>query len=168
MTGPRRPEQFRLDWRAYFRAFSEAHGGDPVEHGGRLLFADGWQYSSTDHAGPEWPAPEDEQELRRLQTYYWNRRLWIVRTERNKLYEKLKGLEELQGTKSVALQTVARQPDEAGRSSVKRGPLDLAGMQARLAWLKADVQWCESQLEGIRSGSEGGNEQTAQSAIDGL
>ena len=133
----------KLDWRAYFRAFCEAHGGDPVAHGGRLLFQDGWQYSSTDHAGPEWPPPEDPNKLLALRRFYWQRRRQIVEAEWRKLWEAVRGLEELQGHKSAPLQS------QAGREGGERraaGPLDLAGLKARLSWLQDDVGWCEQKL----------------------
>jgi hypothetical protein len=160
MIGPK-PAQaggVHLDWRAYFRAFSEAHGGDPVYHGGRLLFADGWQYSSTDHAGPEWAPPESEEELRRLVRAYWKRRLQIVTAERKLLWERLKGLEQLQAAKSLPLQRTAREPDGEGRVKMVRGPLDLDGMRARLAWLADDIKWCQGKLDerGSNGGTDGG------------
>ncbi len=69
--GPQiRKSDIRLDWKEYFRLFLEEHG-EPILYNGKLLFQDGWQYSSTQYQGPENPPPEDTKELHYLQVVYW-------------------------------------------------------------------------------------------------
>lgn len=70
----------RIDWRAWFESFLASHG-QPVSHEGRMLFADGWQHSTTDPAGPAWPPPADPEALRVLQCAYWRRRRVLVEND---------------------------------------------------------------------------------------
>src|SRR5262245_41862310 len=70
-----------VDWRAYFLAFMEVHGKNPVEVNGKLLFPDGWQYSRNNHAGPEYPPPADPDQHRGLRIVYWKKRREIVETQ---------------------------------------------------------------------------------------
>lgn len=104
-TQPELPKlNFKLDWKAYYRRFSEAHGGNPIVYKGRQLFRDGWTYSLNDYAGPEWPPPADPKELLTLQKVYyytlWNRAQNELMALRSR-YDAIKGLQE---TKSVPLQ----------------------------------------------------------------
>lgn len=139
-------QQVQLDWPAYWAKFLAAHG-DPVPHKGRLLFADGWQYSATDHAGPEWPPPEDETSLRQLQAAYWQERRAIVAAEKEQLGNTLTQLRNLQVGKSIPLQTRRGWWDaEAGKAASATGDLDFGEMEGRLAWLAEDVERCSKQL----------------------
>lgn len=137
----------RLDWRAYFKEFCELHGRDPVSYRGRLLFPDGWTYSSSDYAGPEWPPPDDPAELLAVQSSYWRRRRGIVRRERDELRLAVQSLAEMQRCKSVPLQQVVQMRDsETNQRVTSRKPLDLDGLKARLAWLEEDVAECDRHL----------------------
>lgn len=106
-----------LSWKAYYKVFSEKHGGVPILYKGRQYFRDGWSYSATDYAGPEWPPPSDPKELLTLQRVYWytlhNRcrnELLILRRQ----FDHLKGLQE---EKDVPLQMIVeeRQEGEQGK-----------------------------------------------------
>lgn len=142
----------RLDWRAYFVRFCEAHGNNPVEHGGRLLFADGWRYSSTDHAGPEWGPPSSE-ELKKLQRAYWEARLVLVERERGRLQATIIELEGLQSQRRVPLQqrTFAWSDDfaEDGHrmATISSSDVQLMPLQQRLKLLIADVAHCGKMLK---------------------
>jgi hypothetical protein len=65
-----KPSERDLQWRPYFLKFCEQHG-DPVTVGPRLLYPDGFQYSSDSYSGPEWQPPDDPEELQRLVLMYW-------------------------------------------------------------------------------------------------
>ena len=73
---------FRLSWRDYFLGFCGAHG-EPVQAMGRLLFPDGWSYSSTDYKGPEWPPPAGAEQLAELLRAYWDGRLAEVERQQS-------------------------------------------------------------------------------------
>lgn len=136
-----------LDWKAYFKAFEEEHGKNPVVFEGRLLFSDGWTYSASDHAGPEWPPPADEAELRRLQVAYWRKRKQIVSSELVRLRHDIDGLRHMQSVKSIPLRQVVRYFDSDAKKRVtERQQLDLAGLESRLRWLEADAADCEAKL----------------------
>lgn len=137
----------RLDWRAYFKEFCDLHGRDPVPYRGRLLFPDGWTYSSTDYAGPEWPPPDDPAELLAVQSSYWRRRRGIVRRECVTLQLAVQSLAEMQGCKSVPLQQVVQIRDsETNKLVTSRRPLDLEALKGRLTWLEEDVAECNRHL----------------------
>lgn len=140
--------QVQLDWRAYFMLFCEHHGGSPIHFGGRLLFADGWSYSSTDYAGPEWMPPTDPLELRELMRAYWMRRKAIVFNEARELRQEVIGLQEMQSVRKVPLQHATTNFDqETGKLSMTRGDLDLTDMIGRLSWLEEDVVECGNRLK---------------------
>ena len=150
--------QVKLDWKAYFENFCSEHGGDPLLIRGRLLFRDGWQYSSTDYKGPEWPPPTDTVALALLQRDYWARRLEIVRDEYNQLSGRLKYLADMQKQKSGHLQRsiVVEKLNDDGKKLRVPGvvDLDLALFEGRLDWLKADIVECEEQLTRLKETSD--------------
>lgn len=137
-----------LDWDGYWRAFREAHGDNPLEVGGRLLFRDGWTYSASDPSGPEWPPPADPNRRAKLIARYWSRRRDVCHAELVTLKHQLEKLKGLAACRSAPLQQRATFADpETGRLRQEKGPLDLAGMEGRLAWLAADVALCDEQLK---------------------
>lgn len=135
-----------LDWVAYFRAFCEAHGA-PVLWGGRLLFADGWTYSSTDHAGPEWPPPADPALLRQAQKDYWRRRHQVSNAQMHDLAQELFSLEELQRGKSLPILQSQTAVGPSGAVTFDERPVDFEAMRQRLTWLEDDVRECLQHLE---------------------
>lgn len=145
-----KPYEVVLDWRAYFKRFCEQHGGNPVSHGGRLLFGDGWSYSSTDYMGPEWSPPTDPDELRVLLTAYWTRRRLIVKAEYDALAKTFDGLKRDAAVRSVPLQQriVVQEENAEGKIVVRQQAidLDLQAVQLRLEWLRGDVEQCNSKL----------------------
>ncbi len=100
-------QKVRLDWRAYWKEFSREHGDYPVKFRGVLLFRDGWTYSSSGYAGPEWPPPADETALRKLVRGYWLLRKREVRKLWWEQQTEYDGLKRLQSTRSQPLQRVA-------------------------------------------------------------
>lgn len=145
-----------LDWVGYFKAFSEAHGGNPLVHGGRLLFPDGWRYSASDYAGPEWAPPDDPEAHRALLRAYWGRRKGVVNSEARQLRGDLDHLRGLQSVRKVPLQAlryVKVTDPETGTSGYKAvsGPLDLTAMEGRLAWLQDDLTECDRVLAALRN-----------------
>jgi hypothetical protein len=127
----------RLDWPAYFEDFCEQHGKFYVEFRGRLLFEDGWQYSATDYAGPEWPPLEDSKQLLVLQRQYWKLRLRQSLELAFKARVVAKGIENLQRAKSGTLQE---------RRGKKVAPVDVEALEGRKQWLEDDVELCKEKL----------------------
>jgi len=115
----------KLDWKNYYFKFSEQHGGNPVVYKEVQLFCDGWRYSLTDYAGPEYPPPEDKKELRKLQLVYWYTRWNRAKNELNFVEQKAVMLRNLQSTKDGQLQHIVTSEDENGkklRESVDYNP----------------------------------------------
>lgn len=139
----------RISWRAYFRTFCEQHGGYPltVEDGTRLLFSDGWQYSSTSWKGPEYPPPDDGAERAALVRTYWGLRKSAVSITLAEVSEKLRAMEALQGSRSAPLQqrTVHRDP-ATGKRTVTTEPVNLDELRGRVEWLRADLLLSEERL----------------------
>jgi hypothetical protein len=98
--------KLKLDWKAYYNQFSEKHGGTPIIYKGKQLFADGWTYSSTDYAGPEWPPSNDSKELHTMQLVYWYTRWNRAKNELMLLRNRLDAMKGLQESKDVPLQQV--------------------------------------------------------------
>lgn len=154
MRKPKQTEQrvqLRIDWRAYYREFCDAHGGIPVEHGGRQLFEDGWTYSLTDYRGPEWPPPADARELLALKIEYWNIRLKAVLAQRDRLAVLLRDVEQLMLRRSCPLQQRVTYVDEAGKRQTQTGPLDVEPLRARHELFCDDVAYCEDKLNQLRA-----------------
>ena len=147
---PRKGVTYRIDWAEYWRAFCEEHG-EPVPFEGRLLFADGWTYSSSDHAGPEWPPPEDGGRLLFMRRSYWQQRRHMVRTELEGLRDQAENLARLQESKGLPLRGSISYSSGNGIVVEKvQGPQKFAD---RAIWLKGDLARCEVELAGInRSG----------------
>ena len=129
--------KLRLDWKEYFKKFVEAHG-EPVDYGGRLLFRDGWQYSSTRYQGPEYPPPEDPANLREDKLTYWRLLHERLNREANELSQQITMLTQWQNEKSMPLQQRVAYPSttETGLPILKRGDpedLNLSGLNANLA-----------------------------------
>ena len=142
MTAPF-PLAVRLDWRAYFLEFLEAHGNNPVEHQGRLLFADGWSYSSTDYAGPETPPPDNVIELADLQRVYWTKRRELVRRE----LARLRPLANLQRSRALPLKhRIGCFVEDAGRMKLKTSTADLA-VNEQVELLEADLEHSRTKLD---------------------
>ena len=138
-----------LDWEEYFLAFKNLHGGDPVFLGGRLLFQDGWGYSAIQVEGPEFPPPEDQEQLRLLKLKYWKRRRSIVYDETHRLGHVLTSLKELQQAKSATLIQIKGVVGDDGLKKPERVPLDLNTntITGRLTWLKMDLARCDEMIE---------------------
>lgn len=140
--------RIRLDWRAYFRSFVEAHG-EPIRWGKRLIFPDGWAYAALDHKGPEWPPPENPNDLRRLQKKYWDLRLAMIQSQRQRLEGDLRALDEMQRARRIPLQERFLYVEETADGPVARyetRPLDLSAMTERLVWLSSQADLCVMKL----------------------
>lgn len=149
--------QVRIDWRASFLAFCEAHGRPVATHhdeqgrAGRLVFPDGWTHSPTDHKGPAWPPPENPAALLGLLYSYWVKRRGIVREEAFKAQARYDLVSQAQAQSSVPLQQVVTSWDpELKKLVTKRGPLDLEGPRMRLEWCLRDLVYAEEELAALR------------------
>lgn len=140
-----------LDWRAYYLKFQERHG-DPVTLGGRLVFPDGWSYSSTDHAGPEWPPPEDAKELNSLLQDYWTRRLVLVKAEYLQLSYDLRLLKQIAETRDAPLQHVVSIADDNGAVRTQTMDLDFGLLETHVRHLGMDLERCQDELANLRQG----------------
>ncbi|MFA5056518.1 MAG: hypothetical protein WC485_00255 [Opitutaceae bacterium] len=137
--------KIRLDWRAYFLRFCQAHG-EPVMHAGRLLFSDGWQYSATDYAGPEWPPAESPSELATRKHAYWSIRHENARQRLLYAERRLTGLQRWQDAKSLPLQQAFRQSDEAGMAHTVSTDIDLDTLTQQVELFRQELHDCESAL----------------------
>jgi len=135
----------RLDWAAYFRKFCELHG-EPVAHRGRLIFRDGYAYSSSNYEGPEWPPPEDSAELAALVRAYWQSRLRMVEAEIAQLKQTVQGLFEAQAGRSAPLQHTVSYVDDDGKRRVEAADVDRAALVERMKWLVDDARECQRAL----------------------
>lgn len=143
-------ESIQYDWEAYYKRFKELHG-EPVESGGVALFPDGWTYSLSDFAGPEWPPPDDSRQLRNLQCKYWQVRKRLLQTEASKLRSQIQLASKFQAQKSAPLQQVSSGLNEQGLETLQVADIDFDAMQARLEWIQASVLKCSEKLEELTS-----------------
>jgi len=140
----------QLDWTAYWEEFKKAHGGDPVEHRGRLLFYDGWTYSASDTAGPEWRPPQEPSELEMFQVAYWKTKRNLLSQEHAALIAQIESLEKFQFHKDVPLQAVTSTMDvETGQKVLSSDPIDFEAMRGRLDWLASEIRRSEEELKNI-------------------
>ena len=144
-----------LDWREYYLAFRQEHG-DPVQYMGRLLFADGWRYSALDYAGPEWPPPEDEANLRGLKIAYWRLRRSVVSAKADTLQIKLRAISGLQSGKSISLPLKYYAKEMVPGFSGELKELDVTAWDDLLIVLRQDVENCDLRLRelGVNDGSK--------------
>lgn len=147
--------QVHLDWKGYYKQFEEKHGepvqlldrdGKPL----RLLFADGWTYSCTDYAGPEWPPPKNEQDRARLIAEYYKIKFGLVRNEYIDLCRLISYLRDLQSAKDVPLQQIASYfDDEQNKRVIGRFEVELTPLIERREWLRKAISECEQRLTEI-------------------
>lgn len=139
--------QIKHDWGAYFRAFHERHGGDPVEYHGRILYSDGWMYSSVDHAGEEFPPPDDPARWTELMVWYWRHHLARINTELTMLDGILRSIKQVKSTRSMPIMHRSYVFDEElGRKTWKSEPLDEKLYEGRRDRLLTAKQDCENRL----------------------
>ena len=139
-----------LNWQAYYEKFKEKHGY-PILYKGRLLFPDGWTYSATDYAGPEWCPPESPSVIADLRLDYWRIRLAMVMDEHGVLKRRLENLQRIQKDHDVQLQQrTVHYNEEKKRRVAEISDLDLATFQGRFDWLSADIQECNEHIEEIK------------------
>lgn len=151
MTAKRPPEvaalpqrKVTLDWRAYFIEFCRVHG-EPVRYKDRLLFRDGFTYSATDYQGPEYPPPQDLNELDKLTLTYWKLRRQHLNTLMRSLLAEKKQLTEVQAGRSVPLQQVATIHEDGVAKKGYRS-VDFDALNAKIAWVRDDLQECAERL----------------------
>lgn len=143
---------FQIDWPEYFKEFCRLHG-DPVQARGRLLFADGWMYSATDYAGPEYPPPVEPDKLEDLQRTFWEENLKIRRQMYQKALYVHEGAENVVNSRSAIVSRVAHREDENGKRRRVAEPIDLVELKEIVDSLAADVKTCEQELEQLHATS---------------
>lgn len=155
-TQPALPQlKLKLEWRAYYQRFSEMHGGYPIIYKGRQYFADGWSYSMTDYAGPEWPPPTDPEELATIQKVYWYTRWNRARNELMVLRERYDGLKGLQETKSAPLQQIVTVRNEETKKVEKHiGDWSPAVFDHVLDFIEQEVQLADSKIKELSSSQD--------------
>lgn len=139
-----------LNWTAYFDRFVQVHG-EPVLYDRRFLFADGWRYASDNHAGPEYPPPEDPKRLARLQVIYWT----IMQKKHTDdilfLSRQIDALEAFQEAKDQPLQQTAAVFDpDLGKTVRGVKDLDLQAMREVLEELEAKNSRCNDELRRLK------------------
>lgn len=128
---------FRIDWRRYFRDFDAAHGGNPVEIDGRLVWEDGWSYSSHDYRGPEWPPPERLADLNALLLKYWTAIKADAGAQLKQMREAKRTLLELARTHSQPLhKKVKLGLNDQGMQQWDHQRIEADAVTGRLAWLE--------------------------------
>lgn len=141
---------FQIDWPEYFKEFCRVHG-DPVPARGRLLFADGWTYSATDYAGPEYPPPEEPDKLLDLQRTYWEESLQIRKQWHAQAVRVYEGATAAVNSRSAMVSRVAYREDETGKRRRVSDPIDLNELKEVVETLAADVKTCEQELEKLHA-----------------
>lgn len=140
-----------IDWERYFQEFCNAHGRYPIVYEPKedivlLLFPDGWMYDGLNYDGTEYPPPDDHNELMELLTYYWKRRLRIVKGEHDSLAHSLSRLKDLQRSRSLPIYQRSEIRTDEGKTETQSQKLDLVMHEKRLQWLKKDIQECKDKL----------------------
>lgn len=147
-----------VDWRATFEEFCRLHG-EPVHHGGRLIFADGWAHAADDWKGPAWPPPAAADERQRLIRAYWTARLGIVKRLRQAAEINLDDIARacrLRGAGAPLMQAVVTWGERGAdgqQTAVRETGLigdALEGLEIRLTALRAAEAECKTILEGLR------------------
>lgn len=138
----------RLDWKAYFLEFCKVHG-EPVLDSGRLLFRDGWTYSSTQYEGPEWGPPQNHKELDEIVLRYWQLRQATLSKLMLKLDHEYNQLKAVIISRSVPPQQVVFIQDGESRKRAYR-PLNLEPLEQKIAWVKTDLEECAERLKEIQ------------------
>lgn len=136
-----------LDWKAYFLEFCKVHG-EPVQQCGRLLFRDGWTYSSTAYEGPEFPPPLDLGELDVLVREYWTIRRTALFKLMNQLLEQQNNLKKLEASHSMPLQQMTTQ-SENGQKRRGYKPLNTESLELHIDWVSDDLKECNERLREI-------------------
>ena len=136
------------DWKAYFYSFCQVHG-EPVKYKGKLLFRDGWSYSSMAYEGPEYAPPTDNNELDLLILEYWKLRYAALTQQILKLQHERKKLQEFASTKSLRLQQVTTTVDEEGKRHKVPQDVNTDVFDLKIKWLQDDLRECVDRLKEI-------------------
>ena len=157
-VGDQESPKFRveLDWKAYYNAFKEKHGGWPILYKGRQYFADGWSYSATSYSGPEWPPPDDPKELKRLQAVYWTVRKERAKADLDIANQRLAMLRDLQYQKDAKLQMIVKTKDET-TGKIESTPEDFNPevFDQVIDFYKDEIEQAEIQLKMLGDESNG-------------
>jgi hypothetical protein len=158
---PIKPQVLRLSWKSYYEQFKLKHG-QPVLYlndkstfsNGLLLFPDGWTYSTDGYAGPEYPPPENPEDLKRLQVAYWREKLGILKGLRLEAGTQLAGLRSIQDGKAMPLRYTKPRYDEEGRpSGVEEASVSFQDLGARIDQIDLDIEECEKKITGLSAGA---------------
>lgn len=128
----------RIDHRATFRAFCDAHGGDPIMHNGTLLFRDGWRHSATSYRGPEFAPPDDTAERVALIHAYWRRRREVLELRHRDLELAIANLDDAQRASTAPLYERVTYRGDAGMVTETR-PIDVIALREQLDILASDL-----------------------------
>jgi len=141
----------RLNWKAYFKKFCEEHGEDPVQYmGNRLLFRDGWMYSSVDFEGPEYIPPEDSKKLDVLLLYYHRSKLAFIKQEFEYLSQMLNSLTGFQTNKSVPLQETITFENDEGKSQAVTQDWEPSVLTDRIECCQEIIDKCNNEIKSIK------------------
>lgn len=151
----------KIDWLAYFKEFSRAHGGYPVVYmankessrSGFLLFRDGWMYSRQGPAGPEVP-PANDEDCRTKIRDYWTTRQRILEFQFDDLKQRVKALATAQDLRSAPIMVTESivEEDEAGNRTIKTQslPVDFNVLVGQAKDYFYEIKECERELQNIR------------------
>jgi len=140
------PSKRSEDWKAYYLSFCDAHGQFPMLDGARLIFPDGWTYSSSGYAGQEWPPPEDGAERAALIRTYWVLRQELAKKEFLAVSEHLRQMEIVQSSRSCPIMYEVERRDEAGKKVKMTEALNLDSIREQLVAIREDLELCNENL----------------------
>jgi hypothetical protein len=154
---PQLPQlKVKLDWKEYYKKFSELHGGFPIIYKGRQLFADGWTYSATDYAGPEWEPPKDGKVLATMQKVYWYTRWNRARNELAVIIARANSMRNLQDLKSAPLQQVVVDRDpETNKATRSVESWDPRVFDHIIKFLEKEVEQASKELAKLKEQNNG-------------
>jgi len=127
------------DWKAYFAEFERAHGGSPVLYAKTFLYRDGYRYSCTDYAGPEYRPPDNPVLVRKLCETYWRIRAKRVTAELNMTRSLLDNLREQQAQRSVPLQCKVIKLSDEGVKTSATTTVDWRLIELKIMALEGDL-----------------------------
>lgn len=156
--------RMQLDWQAYYKRFAGLHGGSPIVYKGRQLFADGWGYSATDYAGPEYPPPKDKTELAKLQKVYWYTRWNRAKNELLVLEQRYAALKGLQSDKSAPLQqVVTTQNEDTKKYERHTGDWCPQVFEHTISFLQSEIDLADKHLNQLKEQIDGKPDDNARS-----
>ena len=150
----------RIDMNAYYETFKAAHGLPLEVQEGTLVFPDGWTYSAV--WGDHWEKapPKNKDDLRALLMGYWTMKRNMVRAERDRIWQEMENLKQLQSMRSLPLQMLVPEYDDEGKRVGKNrsGPVDFEVLEFKHRCMNEDLAEAEDRLKELAERTAHGEE----------